>query len=159
MFIMFLGTTSKHRISPMTIAMITDIKCRDQLTDQELVAQNVTKHVMVAPTVWISSLIITVELVTLIWFSFSRNLSWLCQWHFAELITAKKKSWHIDWPSDGRKNVMKHVLVTTIVLSITSNYHNWVRVADMNFGSVRYFMTLTVTFCSTGANIKLLSNA
>ena len=37
----------------MTIAMITDIKCRDQVNgDQELGAkQNVIKHVMVATTV------------------------------------------------------------------------------------------------------------
>ena len=40
-----------HRLSPMTIVMIIDRKCRDQVTDQELVAHNVTKHVTVAPTV------------------------------------------------------------------------------------------------------------
>ena len=69
------------------------IKCHDQLSDQELVAkQNVTKHEMVATTVWVSSRNITVELVTLTLLCFSRNLSWLCQWHFAKLITVKKKS-------------------------------------------------------------------
>ena len=45
--------------------MIADRKCRDQVTDQELVAQNVTKHLMVAQTVRVSPLINTVELVTL----------------------------------------------------------------------------------------------
>ena len=39
---MFLGTPRKHRISPMTIVMITDRKCLDQVIDQELVAQKVT---------------------------------------------------------------------------------------------------------------------
>ena len=42
MAILFLGTTRTHCISPMTIAMITDWKCRDQVIDQELVAHNVT---------------------------------------------------------------------------------------------------------------------
>ena len=51
MLILLLGITRKHRISPKTIVMITVTKCRDQVTDQELVAQNDTKHVMVAPTV------------------------------------------------------------------------------------------------------------
>ena len=37
--------------SLMTIVRTTDRKCHDQLIAQELVAQNVTKHVMVAPTV------------------------------------------------------------------------------------------------------------
>ena len=137
MLILFLGTTRKHRISPMTIAMITEWKCRDQVTDQNMVAHNVTKHVMVAPTVWVSPLIITVELVTLTWFCFSRNSSWLWQWHFAELITVKK-SWHSDWLGDGRKNFIKHVLVTPTVLSITFGYHNWVCDADMDFVSVRF---------------------
>ena len=74
---------------------------------------------------WVSPLIITVELVTLTLFCFSRNLSWLCQWHFAELITVKKRSWHSDWPSDGPRNVTKYALVTPIVLSITADYHNY----------------------------------
>ena len=65
----------------MTIVMITDRKCLDQMTDQELVAHNVTKHVMIATTVWVSPRIIAVELVTLTLFCFSRNLPWLCQWH------------------------------------------------------------------------------
>ena len=48
----FLEPLREHRISsPMAIVMITDTKCSDQVTDQELVAQNVTKHVMVASTV------------------------------------------------------------------------------------------------------------
>ena len=47
--ILLLQTTHKHRIPPMTIVKITDWKCCDQVTDQELVAQNVTKHVMVVP--------------------------------------------------------------------------------------------------------------
>ena len=51
MLILFLGTTRKHPISLVTIVMIIDTKCRDQVTDKELVAQNVTKNVMVAPTV------------------------------------------------------------------------------------------------------------
>ena len=51
MLILFLETSQKRRIFHMTIVMITDLKCRDQVTDQELVAHNVTKHVMVAPTV------------------------------------------------------------------------------------------------------------
>ena len=51
MLILFLGTTRTHRISPMAILMITDRKCHNQVTDQELVAHNVTKHVMVATTV------------------------------------------------------------------------------------------------------------
>ena len=51
MLILFLGATRKHRISSMTIMIITDRKCRDQVTDQELVAQNVNKHVMIRPTV------------------------------------------------------------------------------------------------------------
>ena len=37
------------------------------------------------------------------------------------------------------KNVMKHVMVTPIGLSITSSHHNWVRDADMNIVSVRFF--------------------
>ena len=45
----------------------------------------------VAPTVSVSPLIITVELVTLTWFCFSWNFSWLCQWHFVALITVRKK--------------------------------------------------------------------
>ena len=49
-----LGTSRTHRISPMTIATITDWKCRDQVTDQELVAHNVTKHVIVASVRWMS---------------------------------------------------------------------------------------------------------
>ena len=44
MLILFLGITRTHRIS---IAMITDWKYYDQVTDQELVAHNVTKHVWV----------------------------------------------------------------------------------------------------------------
>ena len=51
MLILLLGTTRTHRISIMTIAMITGRKYRDQVTDQELLPQNVTKHVMVRPTV------------------------------------------------------------------------------------------------------------
>ena len=51
MLIMLLETTRPHRIALMTIVMITERKCYDQVTDQELVAQNVTKHVMVATTV------------------------------------------------------------------------------------------------------------
>ena len=31
----------------------------------------------------------------------------------------------------GRKNVTKHALVTPIALSITIDYHNWVRDMDM----------------------------
>ena len=54
----------------------------------------------------------------------------------SELITVKKKSWHSDWPNDGRKNVIKHV--TPTILSIISDYHNWVRDADMDFVSVRF---------------------
>ena len=101
LIILLLGTTRTHRIYSMTIAMITDWKCRDQVTDQELFAHNAIKHKTVAPTVWVSSLIMTIELVTLTWFCFSQNLSWLCQWHFAKLITVKKRSWQSDWPSDG----------------------------------------------------------
>ena len=140
-----LGTSRTHRISPTAIVMITGSKCRHQVTDQELVAQHVTRYVMVTTIVRVSPLITTVELVTLTWFCFSRNLSWLCQWHFAELITVKKKSWH-GWPSVGSKNVTNHALITPIVLSIISDYHNWVRDADMDFVSVTFFMTLTVTF-------------
>ena len=44
---------------------------------------------------------------------------------------------------------VKLVLVTPIILSIISDYHNSVRDADMEFVSVRFFMTLTVIFCST----------
>ena len=56
----FLGTTRTHRISPITIGMIPDWNCHDQVTDQELGAkQNVTKHLMVPTTVWVSPLIIT----------------------------------------------------------------------------------------------------
>ena len=51
MLILFLGTTRKYRISRMTSVIITDKICHDQVTDQELVAQNVVKHVIVAPTV------------------------------------------------------------------------------------------------------------
>ena len=152
MFIMFLGTIRTHHISPMTIAMITDWKCRDQVLGAN---KNVTKHVIDPPTVWVSPLIITVELVTLTWFCFSRNITWLCQWHFATLITERiKKSWHSDWPSNSHKNVMKHALVTPTVLSITSDYHNWVRNADMDLISVRFCsMRLTMTFCSTGMTV------
>ena len=53
---------------------------------------------------------------------------------------SKKKSQHIDTPSDGRKNVMKHVLVSPTVLNITSDYHNWVSDTDMDFVSVRFFL-------------------
>ena len=124
-----------------------DRKCHDQVTDHELVAHNVTKHVMVAPTVWASPLIITIELVTLTWFCFSRNLSWLCQWHFAQLIAVKKKSWHSDWPSDGCKNVMKNALITPVVLSITSDYHNGARDANMHFVSARFFHYIDIHDC------------
>ena len=109
---------------------------------------------------WSSHLIIIVERpVTLIWFCFSRNLSWLCQSDIFHNWSQQKKkmSWHSDWPNDGRKNVMKHVLVTPTVLSITSDYLNWVRDAVMDFVSVRFFfMTLTVTFCSTASLFYLL---
>ena len=37
---------------------------------------------------------------------------------------------------------MKHVLVTLIVLSITSGFHNWLRDADMDYVSVRYFYNI-----------------
>ena len=134
-----LGTTRTHRISPMTIVMIIDWKCHDQVTDQELVAHNVTKHVLVATTVRVSPLIITVELVTLTLLCFSRNLSWLCQWHFAKLIIVKKKSWYSDWPRVGRKNVTKHALVTPNILSIISDYHYWVRDADMDLVQSDFF--------------------
>ena len=40
--------------------------------------------------------------------------------------------------TDSRQNDMKHALVTKIVLSITSDYHNCVRDADMDFVSVRF---------------------
>ena len=94
--------------------------------------------VMVAPTIWVSPLIITGEIVTLTWFFFSARI---CHDYVsAELISVKKKSWHSDWPSDGRKNVTKHALVTPLVLSIISDYHNWVRDADMDFVSVRFFV-------------------
>ena len=85
-------------------------KSHDIVTDQYLVAHNVTQHVMVATTVWVSSLIITVELVTLTLFCFNQNLSWLCQGHLADLITVKKShdivtgqamvakmSWSMHW--------------------------------------------------------------
>ena len=45
MLYLLLGTTRTHRISPMTTVIITDRKCRDQVTDQELVAQNVCTSV------------------------------------------------------------------------------------------------------------------
>ena len=79
MIFLFIGTTRKHRISPMTIAMITDRTCHDQVTDQELVAQNLTKHVMVAATDSRLHDFVSAE-----------TCLWLCQWHFAELITVKK---------------------------------------------------------------------
>ena len=65
--------------------------------------------------------------------------------HFAKLITVKKSH---DIVTD-KAMVAKMSLITLIVLSFTSDYHNWVRDADMDFASVRFFMTLTVTFCST----------
>ena len=82
MLILFLGTTRKHRISPMT-----ENVARKWLTKSWL-------HTM-SPSMWWShqlfvTLIIPVELVTLTWFRFNPNLSWLCQWRFAKLITAKK---------------------------------------------------------------------
>ena len=70
-----------------------------QVTAQEFVAQNITKHAMITTTVAVSPLIITLELETLTLFCFSRNLLWLCQWHFAKLITVKKSHDKCDWPS------------------------------------------------------------
>ena len=67
------------------------LKCRDQVTDQELVAHIVTKHMMVTTTVSVSPRINTLVLVTLTLFCFSRNLSWLCQWQFVDLIKVLKK--------------------------------------------------------------------
>ena len=67
-------------------------KCRNHVSDQELGAnQNVTKHVISPPTVWVSPLIISV--VYVIWFGlrFSHEFWWLKQWHLAALLTARKK--------------------------------------------------------------------
>ena len=68
-------------------------KCRDQVSGQKLgVKLNVTKHVIDSPTVWVSSLIISV--VYVIWFQlrFSHECWWLKQWHLAALFTARKKN-------------------------------------------------------------------
>ena len=105
---------------------------------QELIAHNV----MVATTVWVSPLIITVELVMLTLFCFSRNLSMTMSVTFCRTDHTKEKSWHSD--SDGRKNVTKHVLVTPIVLIITSDYYNCVRDADIVFVSVRFFYDINI---------------
>ena len=47
---LLLVTTRKHHIIPIS-PMNTDRKSRDQVTDQELVAQYIIKHMMVATNV------------------------------------------------------------------------------------------------------------
>ena len=113
-------------------------------------------HVMVAPTVWVSSLIITIELVPLTWFCFSWSLAGLCQWHFAEQITVKKKSWQSDWQRDvGGLNVTKHASVTSTVwatlLIIRTEY---VTLTWFSFQS-EFNVTATATFSSTAIIYKL----
>ena len=83
------------------------------VTTKWLTKSCVTKHVMDAPTVWVSPLIITVEPVTLTWFCFGicHDVAII----FCRIDHNKKKSSHSDWPSDGHKHVMKHVLVTLTV--------------------------------------------
>ena len=63
---------------------MTDRKCRDQVSDQELSAkQNVTKHVIDPPTVWVLPLIISVVYVC--WFEL-RFQSWVL---VTETVTGK----------------------------------------------------------------------
>ena len=121
--------------------------------DQELVVHNVTKHLMVATTVWVSPLFITVELVTLIWFCLSRNLSWLCQWHFAQLTTVKK-SWLSNWPWSQKCHE------ACIGHTNRFEYHLWLSQSStwrwhwFCFSQI-CFMTLTVTFCNTYCHPKM----
>ena len=125
-------------LSPAYLPRLSRWSPTDQATDHELVAQNVTKHVLVSKTVWVSPLIITVELSrTLTWFCFSRNLSWLCQWHFAELNIVKKSH---DKATDQalvakmtRSTHWSHQSFWVIPLIIT--YLD----VDMDFVSVRFF--------------------
>ena len=49
MLILLLGTT--RQVYSKNVVIITDTKCRDQVSDQELGAkQNITKHVIDPPT-------------------------------------------------------------------------------------------------------------
>ena len=55
----------------LRVMMITDRKCHDQVSDQELGAkQIVTKHVIGPPTVWVSLLNVSVVYVGLTWASY-----------------------------------------------------------------------------------------
>ena len=76
MLILLLGITSQ--IYSKKVVIITDRKCHDHVSDQEMgVKQNVTKHVIGPPTVWVSPLIISVVYVS--WFELRFNHE--CWWH------------------------------------------------------------------------------
>ena len=71
----------------------------------------------------------------IIWFS--RNLSWLDQWHFAELITEKTSH---DKVITKRWSLKYHqaCIRDTDCLCLTYDYHNWVRDVEMDFVLFRF---------------------
>ena len=130
-----------------------------------LVAHNVTKHVMVAPIVLSltsdhhsrvrdADIILFHYIVTLFVLTMSVT--------FCRTDYSKKKSWHSDWPSDGRKNVTKHALITPIGLSITSDYHNrgtwcWHELcfSQIFYDIDSYILQQTLSITNIGENKKI----
>ena len=117
MLILLLGTTGTHCISPITIAMITDWKCHDQVTDQKLVALNVICLSLISDH-----------------HSRARDAD-IILFQPKFVITMSVTFWKTDHSKKNSHDIMtdqamiakiatKHALVTPIVLSITIDYHN-----------------------------------
>ena len=113
-------------------------KCRDQVSDQKLGAnQNVTKKVIDSPTVWVSSLIISVVYVIMM-------KSWLClRRHWAKLVSQ-------SITLDSRIHMSCSACRTFI------DYQQW---ASSYHGYFHCFvgenLVILMTFCSTGLKVLI----
>ena len=134
MLILLPMTTRTHRISLMTIVLIIDRKYREQVTGLKVGYKACDGHTNCLSLTSdhhsrardADMILFQLEFVISMWVTFCRTDHSI------------KMSRHCDWPIDGRKHVMKHVLITPIVLSITSDYHCTWRWYGICFSQICY---------------------